>query len=93
MTRCRKLAAEFYYKPSSITGVVQDWIDGGAADGVDEDVVELAAYLEEHFVSERVQTRLADAEALLRECRAAMTASRVLEERVRTWLGEWRKKA
>ena len=49
MTRYRKLAAEFYYKPNGITGVVQRWMDGGAADGVDADCVELAAYLEERF--------------------------------------------
>jgi hypothetical protein len=45
----RRFAAEFYYKPESITGAVQEWIDSGERreeSDVYDDVIELAEALD-----------------------------------------------
>lgn len=42
-TQLRRLAAEFYLKPSGITGIVEDWIEGDKDTPTpgDSDIVDL----------------------------------------------------
>jgi len=55
VTRARRAAVEFYYKASGVTGVMLDWIDGGDATDVDEDLVSLSDLLLRFAQSENVR--------------------------------------
>ena len=53
----KEKAARFYYKPTGITGVVEDWVEGREGGDVDPDVKELAVLLEEVYEQGQRATR------------------------------------
>lgn len=58
--QARQAAAEFYYKPSGITGVMQDWINDVAdatESDIDEDVVSLSVLLMDFFARGQASVR------------------------------------